>query len=458
MPTIAIIGAGFTGSMAAIHLLRHSGLHPHVILIERRRRFGRGFAYSTDNLCHLLNVPAGKMSAFAGEPSHFLDWVNSPAAKASRHYDAASFVPRRLYGDYLSSLLEVADETNPADFERIRGQVIDIDPKADGVEIKLNGGAVVRADLAVLASGNFPPLPPLDNTSELAATGHYIRDPWEPGAIERIPPDDTVVLIGAGLTMVDIVLALMRGGHRGALDAISRHGLRPRRHMPSSASSTSPFKLDEMPLSARRMLRLIRRRIREGSSENWQGVVDALRPITQELWRRAPIIERKRFLRHLQARWDVHRHRLAPEVADQIDDAIAAGRLRFHAGRLIECTEQDGEILLKMRPRGKNEIVTFTAGYVVNCTGPASDYERINDELVRNLLARGIARPDPLHLGLEVDNRLRLIDVHGRPSDRVYAAGPVTKGEAWEITAVPDLRVQAAALADYLATAQYTRR
>jgi uncharacterized NAD(P)/FAD-binding protein YdhS len=451
MPTIAIVGGGFTGSMAAVHLLRHSRLRPHVILIERRPRFGRGLAYSTDNPDHLLNVPAGKMSAFAGEPSHFLDWANSPAAKAGRHYEAASFVPRRLYGDYLWSLLEVA-ERNSADFERLGGQVIDIGPKARGVELQLDGGTVLRADVVVLALGNFPPLPPMNNTPELIAAGRYIPDPWEPGAIERIPADATVVLIGAGLTMVDIAIALMRNGHRGALDAISRHGLRPRRHAPSSSPPPSPFKLDEMPLTARGMLRRIRHRIRDGSPENWQGVIDALRPITQELWRRAPIIERKRFLRHLQARWDVHRHRLAPEVADQIDDAVTAGRLHLHAGRVIECMREDGAVLLKMRPRGENEVVTLITDYLVNCTGPAADYQRIDDQLVRNLLARGIARPDSLHLGLEVDNHLRLIDAQGKPSRNIFAAGPVTKGEAWEITAVPDLRVQAAALADYLAS------
>jgi uncharacterized NAD(P)/FAD-binding protein YdhS len=450
MPTIAIIGAGFTGSMIAVHLLRQREYRPGAILIEKRPRFGRGLAYSTDNWCHLLNVPAGKMSAFPAEPAHFLAWVNSPEAGADRQYDAASFVPRRLYGDYLASLLDAAAQANPSRFERVTAQVIDLVPATDGVDVHLANRPMIRADRAVMALGNFPPLPPIKNASELTASGRYIPDPWQAQALERIPPDASIVLIGAGLTTVDIALALIRGGHRGAMRAISRHGLLPRRHLPPGPV-VAPFELDDLLFSARGMLRTIRRRITDESPDNWQGVIDALRPVIQEAWRRAPIAERKRFVRHLQARWDVHRHRLAPEIATQIDQAVEGGQLQFHAGRVIECGGIADGISVHMRPRGHSEIVTLAAEYVINCTGPASDYRRIDDSLVRNLLKRGLVRPDPLGLGLETDRELHLLDSDGQPSDRLFAAGPMTKGEAWEITAVPDLRTQAAALADRLA-------
>lgn len=450
MPTFVIVGGGFTGSMVAVHLLRHNEIRARVILIEKRARCGRGLAYSTDNWGHLLNVPAGKMSAFPSGPEHFLSWVNSAETAADYRYDASSFVPRRLYGDYLASLLQSSLEANPDRFKHIRGQVIEIATIANGLELKTADGTAIRADRVVLALGNFPPFPPINNAPELAATGHYIPDPWEPGALSRIPPGARVILIGAGLTMVDIAIALIGGGHHGELHAISRHGLRPLRH-PAVTVPVSPFRLDDSPLSVRGMLRAVRHRIKADSEQNWQGVIDALRPITQELWRRTSIAERRRFLRHLQARWDVHRHRLAPEIAAQIDQAAASGQLHFHAGRIIACAKVGDRLLVTIRPRGHNEIVTLATEYVINCTGPASDYRRIDDPLVRSLIERGLARPDPLGLGLEIGRDLHPIGAGGNPSERLFAAGPMTKGEGWEITAVPDLRTQAAALADRLA-------
>ena len=304
----------------------------------------------------------------------------------------------------------------------------------------------------MLALGNFPPLPPFAASSKLAASGRYLPDPWLPGALDSIPPDAAIVLIGAGLTMVDIAIALIHNGHRGPLDAISRHGLQPRHHATTPGASTvAPFTLAELSLNARELLRMIRRRIRAEGDAGWQSVIDALRPVTQELWRRAPHTERARFLRHLQARWDVHRHRLAPEVAAQIGQAVADGQLQFHAGRVEACDIANDGLNVHIRPRGSNGLATLSTQYVINCTGPASDYSRIDDPLVHNLLARGLVRPDPLRLGLDVDHDLRLLARDGTPSPRLYAAGPVTKGAAWEITAVPDLRVQVEALARHLA-------
>ncbi|MGH8336304.1 MAG: FAD/NAD(P)-binding protein, partial [Gammaproteobacteria bacterium] len=403
---------------------------------------------------HLLNVPAGNMSAFPSDPNHFLGWLDSHSPQTgNRFYGPGSFVPRRLYGDYLNAILNSAAESVPSHwFQRITAQATDLSVNAARVKIKLASGATVEADRAVLSFGNFPPLPLFDGASRLAASGRYIPDPWQPGALDSIAPDATVVLIGTGLTMVDTAIALIHKGHRGPLHAISRHGLQPRRHpTPPPVTPIPPFTLAELPLKARGLLRTVRRRIRYESVSGWQPVIDALRPVTQELWRRAPQAERARFLRHLQALWDVHRHRLPPEVAVQIDRAVAAGRLRFRSGRVVACDLANDCLNVRIHPRGSSGLTTNSAQYLINCTGPASDYRRIGDPLVRSLLARGLVRPDPLRLGLDVDHDLHLIGSDGTPSPRLYAAGPVTKGAAWEITAVPDLRMQAETLARHLA-------
>ena len=456
MPTIAIIGAGFTGSMLAVHLISRSDGHLRVVLIERRPACGRGLAYSTANPSHLLNVPAGKMSAFPSDPNHFLAWLGSrtlPHNNVGRSYGPGSFVPRHLYGDYLSAIIDGAAESVPSHrLQRIKAQAIDLSLNADTVQITLSNGATIEADRAVLALGNFPPLPPFEGAASLTASGRYLPNPWQPGTLNSIPSDAAVVLIGAGLTMVDLAIALINNGHRGPLHAISRHGLQPQRHLTPPAPPIQPFSLDELPLNARGLLRAVRQRIRTEPASGWRSVIDALRPVTQELWRRAPHIERARFLRHLQARWDVHRHRLAPEIAAQIGQALAAGQLHFHSGRVAACDATNGSLAVRLRSRGSAAAATLSARYLINCTGPASDYRRIDDPLVRSLLARGLVRPDPLRLGLDVDRDLHLLTRDGAPSHRLYATGPLTKGAAWEITSVPDLRVQAESLARHLAS------
>jgi uncharacterized NAD(P)/FAD-binding protein YdhS len=176
-----------------------------------------------------------------------------------------------------------------------------------------------------------------------------------------------------------------------------------------------------------------------------------MRPITQELWRRSPLAERSRFMRHLQPWWDVHRHRLAPEIADQIDAARDSGQLLFHAGRIERYTAKEGSVTVSLRRCGVSTAEAIAAQYVINCTGPASDYRRIDDPLARSLISQGLVRPGPFNLGLDVAADLRLIAENGEPSGRLYAAGPVTKGALWEIIAVPDLRTQVEALARHLA-------
>jgi len=449
MPTIAIVGAGFSGSMLAVHLMRLAGPEARVMLIDRRQRFGRGLAYSTDNPAHLLNVPAGRMSAFATAPTHFLDWLNT---RGSDHYSPASFIPRRLYGDYIEGLLAQAASIHGDRLERIAAQALDLKLTAGGVTINLSNDRAVTADRAVLALGNFPPLAPAADDSTFYASDRYLADPWRPGALDLIPPAASVVLIGAGLTAVDVAIALLRRGRSGPIHAVSRHGLTPRRHLPPKpkAPAAALFQIDQMPLSSRQLLRTLRQRVRADPATAWQTVIDAMRPITQQLWSRLPALERSRFMRHLQPWWDVHRHRLAPEVAAQIDAAQASGQLLFHAARIAGYAISEAGVTVTIRRRGTATAESIEAQYVINCTGPASDYRRIDDPLVRSLLNQGLVRPGPFNLGLDVAPSLHLIAIDGKASGRLYAAGPVTKGALWEIIAVPDLRLQVEALAQHL--------
>jgi uncharacterized NAD(P)/FAD-binding protein YdhS len=238
--------------------------------------------------------------------------------------------------------------------------------------------------------------------------------------------------------MIDVALSLEAAGHRGSIVALSRRGQIPRAHAEFTAAPVSP---DDVPRG--NLLRLWRWLRKRSAQVGWRAAVDSLRPHSHLLWQSLDLEQQRRFLRHARPWWDVHRHRIAPEVAETIHRMIAEGRLHVIAGHIAEA-ESNGEgleVTIQRRGSGRSSVAHFD--YVFNCTGPLHSMARTRDPLLRTLLAAGYVRPDHLGIGLEVDGRSRVAG-----GERLWALGPLTKGRYWEITAVPDIRVQAAAVAD----------
>ena len=457
-PGIAIVGAGFSGTLLALHLLQRVPLQTRVVLIERNAQFGRGPAYSTGNSSHVLNVPAGKMSAFHSRPLDFLQWLQAqpPEELCGVEATASTFVPRRMFGRYIRHLLnqEVKARNHGDQFELIRGDVTDIATNGGGLSLTLDRNRAVDVDRAVLAIGNFPPAPPPVADMSFYDSVSYRPDPWAADTLDDLDPDLPVLLIGTGLTTIDTVISLLDQGHRGRITALSRRGLVPHRHASSLPPPDMP-EADSFPTRVNDLARALRegsRRCRELGG-NWHTVIDELRPITTELWQAMCTRDRARFLRHMRPWWDVHRHRVAGPVADRIDAARARGQLQIRAGRIHDYRQRpDGLTDILYRPRFGDGLEKIPAGRVVNCAGPDADYSRIRDPLVRSLLGKGLVRPDPLCLGLDVTANCATLGRDGSISRRLFAVGPVTKGTFWEMTAVPDIRQQAEFLAGQLAS------
>jgi len=257
-------------------------------------------------------------------------------------------------------------------------------------------------------------------------------------------------LLGTGLTTVDAVISLLDQGHRGRIHALSRRGLLPRRH---AAVPVPPPEHEPYPTAVNALTRFLRRETARATAQGsgWQPVIDELRPFTVDVWQVMSLPDRKRFLRHLRPWWDVHRHRMAAQVADRIDAARAGGQLHILVGRVRDYRVTDGQVEVQYRPRRQEGLATIAVSRVVNCAGPGADFDRIQEPLIRDLLRDGVVRPDPLRLGLEVTGNCALLNREGAISRRLFAVGPVTKGTFWEITAVPDIRRQTEKLAEYLA-------
>ena len=442
---IAIIGGGFSGTMMAVELLRRTGPAVSVVLIERSAVPGRGVAYGTQFEGHLLNVRAKNMSAYANAPDHFVKW-------AQRHYSWSvkpdDFLPRSVYGLYISSQLREAISVSAAEFRCIPDEAIDLNCYHGGCEIQLAHGGTISADSVVLALGNFPPAD-LQIPGKPANSTRYISNPWLPKPWIDTTQDDEVLLIGSGLTSVDVILDLRARGFEGRIHVLSRRGLLPQKH---SAVPFPPFHTDGIPKNIRGLLRMIRQRVKaaEARASNWREVIDSLRPVTQQIWRELPLHEQRRFLRHLRPYWDVHRHRIAERIADQITLQIRNGQIQTHAGRITQYQENAEQVELTYRERKTGASRSLHVDRVVNCTGPDGDFRRVNSPLVSSLIDRSLARPDDLSLGLDVAENGALIDESGTESAVLSALGPLRKGKLWESIAVPELRVQVAQLADRL--------
>ena len=436
---IAIIGGGFSGTALAIQLLNRGG--GPVALIERSGVFGPGLAYGTRCERHLLNVRSGRMSLFPDAPDHFTGWL----AEKGLNADPEGFARRADYGRYVAACLAEAQGRAPGRLSLHRAEAAEVRTEADGAAVVLADGRSLPAAEVVLANGNPPPgrlgLPGLD-----ALGDRYAPDPWAPGMLDGVGRDEDVFLVGTGLTAVDVLLALDAAGWRGRAVAVSRRGLLPRTH--GHKAETAEGGTPSGPLSLQ--LAEVRRRARDAS---WTGVMEGLRPHGQAMWREASPGERRRFLRHLRPWWDVHRHRMAPEIGATIDRLGKEERLLAAAGRLAEVQAEGDGLAVSWRPRGRGEVVRTPAGRLINCTGPEGDPSRAGDPVLDALLARGAARIDPLRLGLDVDADGRVLDSQGRPQRRLWAMGPLTRGALWEVVAVPEIRQQAAELAARLAPA-----
>jgi uncharacterized NAD(P)/FAD-binding protein YdhS len=477
--TVAVVGGGCAGVLTVRELLRCTD--DEVILIEPGRP-GGGVAYGAARPWHLLNSRAGAMSADPDDADHFVRWANARGIAAAPR----DFLSRRDYGDYLDSVFAETAAAHPGRLRVLRARATGLHPDAASCSVTLTPTGRVGVDHVVLATGN-------PAGAQLAAVpavlrGHpgYVADPWRDGALDGIPVDARVLLIGAGLTAIDVALTLTADGRRRApIVAVSRRGQLPLAHTVAAAPPAVPA-LDDCAT-----LRDIVRAVRSSADEagDWRAVVDGLRPHLDQLWVAFTAAEQEAFLRHLARPWECHRHRMAPSVAARVAELRAAGMFEVRAGGVRSIAAADGDLLAEFgtaasaaesatragsagraasagsarNPRnwraasgssghGGSAGVRERFGAVVNCSGAGLLPESAG-AFVGGLLDSGLARVGPHRLGLDIDGGGRLIGADGSVQPRIWLIGPLRRGARWETTAVPEIRAQARRLAADLAAA-----
>jgi uncharacterized NAD(P)/FAD-binding protein YdhS len=439
---IAIVGGGCSGALVAVQLLRN-GFTGRIRVIETRPRLGYGLAYSTSFDQHLLNVPAAKMSALPDQPAHFLGWLRS------RNWQGAApeaFAPRKLYGEYIEDLLQssVRDHAR-GNFRHLCAEVVDAQAITGGVTLALDDGAEVQARKTVLALGN-PASATFENAFVERMGERWHVSPWIGDALRVLFAGERILLVGMGLTAVDAALALHAQSIPCKTYLVSRRGILPSVH--DLRYSSAPPPSFEDATNVRAMFRQLRAQIRQLLNEDgcWRMAVDALRPVSNEIWQKVPLAGRSQFLRHVKPYWEAHRHRMAPQVRRQMLELEAQGKIESIAGRICASAVQRNAIELTIAQR-RGVQRSLEVDRAINCTGIHENYNKRPRRLIQSLVEGGLASANDLGMGFRTDGAGALIDGHGIPSSVLFTLGPPRRGELFETTAVPEIRCQAEALA-----------
>jgi len=448
---VAIIGGGAAAATLLSELLERASLQPlQLDWFTGGDTPARGVAYGTTSERHLLNVRAASMSMFAGKPRGFLDFVqrDDPAIAGT------DFLPRRRYGDYLEAEVARALRQGKAHGHHVNILPFAVDalvPERDGVTV-IHGEESHPADAAVLALGALPPQPLAGVSAAALASGRYVVDPWRllanTGALQ--PPPRKVVLIGLGLTAVDVLLELSAQWPQAEFVAISRHGRFPEAHLHAAAAPADDGAalveaMHDAP-EIRRWMRLLREAIAQEGTE-WRAVVDSLRPHLPGLWAELSPEQRARFMRHARWAWERVRHRMPPQVHEAITALERDGRLQRQRGRVHAVDVAGAALQLTVGHAGATHVLD--ADLVIQTVGLDTDLRRSNHRLVSQLLTNAHIAPDPLGLGVQADS-----DGHLRHGEQywpnLFAIGSLLRGTLWESTAMPEIRQQARHLADQL--------
>ncbi|SEQ39663.1 Uncharacterized NAD(P)/FAD-binding protein YdhS [Solimonas aquatica] len=453
MRKLAIIGAGYSGTLLAANILRLGGGESfHIQLIDQVPRMGRGLAYRTWDDNHLLNVPAGNMSAFADAPDDFVQFCHAEDPALG----PASFISRRLYGDYLEAILQRALQAHGSSLELVPHAAVAAHRRetAPGWRIEFANRAAVECDRLVLCLGHQAPLDP-PPASWLQDSEAYIRNPWDAAALDAIGSDERVMIIGSGHTAVDIAFWLSGHNDQRRIHMVSRRGLSPQGHRPQTRARPDaefPAYLRDCPPTALAYSRAIRREVRERAAQHqdWRDVIGQLRPHTASLWQRLPVAEQRRFLRHLLPYWDIHRHRLAPIAHGRFSRLRESGQVQTLAGRILSYQRQPQGLLVHLLERGTRRQVQLAVDRVINCAGPNYDLTKVQTPLLQQLLRDGHIQQDALKIGLQVSAQYEVCNRSGEPSPELFYVGPMLKARYWEAIAAPELRQHTRRLAELL--------
>ncbi|MFA7687623.1 MAG: FAD/NAD(P)-binding protein [Moheibacter sp.] len=451
---MAIIGGGFTGIMTITHLVENIDSPIEILLFDKIKAI-RGIAYNPYSEKHLLNVAAGKMSAYPTQPDDFVNWVMEQKGYEAQDktFIQTAFLTRSLYGRYLENIWKQTQQKAKLKnilISMVDSYVTDLDVTDNGISLTTENNREFHSDYCVIATGNhIPRNPPIEN-SDFYRSRNYFQNPWRPESVKEVDQEFPVLIIGNGLTMVDTVFGLLENEFEGNIFSISPNGFNILPHQSTHLTySGLTEELTENP-TLREILSLVKRHIKILCDKGISAipVIDSLRPLTPKIWEALTEKEKHVFMRRLRHLWGVARHRLPMESYDKIQ-SLRKEKLHIISGKIINFTESEGYVVVEYFDKKESRLDTLKVSRVINCTGPESDLLRLNQSFLKKCLEKEILYQDKLKLGIRTDTEtFQIIRPNGNPHSNLFTLGTNLKGELWESTAVPELRVQTQKLAE----------
>jgi len=455
-PQVAIVGGGCSGAMVAVQLVRRAArfdMPMHLIILDRQTSIAEGAAYRTPDDRHLLNVPASGMSAWPDRPDDFLEWAKRQDSSVVPY----SFMPRRMYGEYLrATFLDAIAQAGPQVSVEIRREQADTIERRgkSGWRVHCTENRPIEADAVVLAAGHRPLIDPLRERWS-GPRARYIEDPWSSLMLTAIEKDESVCLLGTGLTAIDVLQSLGGSTRSAPVMAFSRRGLLPAAHSPvplpriDPQDWLQPLLHADTSITTRSLTRNIRRAVQDAESAGLDGrqVIDGLRPYISQIWTALSPHERTRFLRHVRAFWEVARHRMAPTVAEAVAAAMQAGIFKVSAARMLGARGDMDGATLTVRRRGRSAHESHRFDWIINCAGPGAGRECGFPPSIARLIDSGHLQTDTDGIGIRSTPHGQAL-VDARVIEDLLLIGSLRKADDWESTAVPELRLQAALAAD----------
>ncbi len=444
---IGIIGGGLSGTLVAMKTLQHFKEDVEVIIFEKvKSQFCRGIAYSSQLPFQPLNVRANQMNVWSDKPGDFYNWLSKISDRYFETMPASDeFLKREVFGDYLEETFRKVTSSlgESQHLKTVLEEVDRIDSHDSHLTLHTKSSSI-DVDFTVLALGNFLPGDlPINNTA-FYKSDLYQSNPWDSKWMRKLNPVDEILFLGSGLTTIDQVINLINIGHQGTIHIVSRRGFLPKPHR--------AYKSNELPslpvylgISMIEVLQLVRSQLKKWSDSHvdWRNIIDSIRTQVPQIWAYLSMEERKRFLRHVRPFWEVHRHRIPESSHEIIEKNIASGKIKISPGRLVDAVEENGIANVSIRLRGKPEFKTLNVKKVINCTGPQTDFRKIDQPLIRNLKEKGWLTTDELKLGLSVNMDGQLIGESGQTIENIFAIGSLKKAVMWECTALREISLQA---------------
>lgn len=466
---IVVVGGGYTAATLAVQLVRATDVPLELLVIEPRCEIGRGLAYSTADPEHRLNGPMDSHGLDPSRPDELRKWCartgvfdRDPGCLAPNGH---VFLRRSHLGAFASHTIaqHAFDQRSGSRIVHVRDVATSVMRTDRHFRVQTRHHGDLDAQMLFIATGNAEPSLPAPFPPDSRPHPSVVANPFGSAGIGYVQPNARALVVGAGLTSLDVVSTLLRIGRCSEILVVSRRGLRPSQHAPvilgtspitseqdltrlPNPDAAIPSFLKREPLNILCWYKALRREVERviAAGGTWHEPFDAARDAVRKLWPLLPAHEQRRFLRRLRLLYDVHRFRAPPMNDRAVRLAEAQGRVRFAAATLVRVDARPGSqtVDVEMIEAGTDERTRRTFDLVVNCTGVDFSTGWRSNPVLASLADEGMLRLHVNGWGFDVGENCEARDGRGDLQPLMRVLGPPSAGTFGDSVAVVFIAAQ----------------